>query len=105
MIVIFFTIMFFVRNEGATRRPKTKKVYKIALEKAYYTAPFGLCKKYRIFNPVDTFRAQAYAADIFRRCGARAAIKIGSKFRFPAFGESRIFHLPLIDPAKHVRRW
>lgn len=70
-----------------TSRPvKPRKAKNIDCGNAYYASRFEPCKKLRIFNPVETFRAQGYAASLFRKCGRKMIVRLRSKYNFPAYG-------------------
>lgn len=70
------------------RRVKVEKPRKsIDWNNSYYASRFAPCKKLRILDPVESFKAQAYAAEIFRKCGPKMIVKLGSKYNFPAFGK------------------
>ena len=87
---------------ASPRRPKAKmKKYEIDFNNTYYTSRFELCKKLRNFNPVETFRAQAYAAAVFRKCGPKMIIRLGTKYNFPAYGNSRLF---LVSTVRRIFR-
>lgn len=78
---------------AARGKPKAKiKKYEIAFNNSYYTSRYSPCKKGRMFNPVETFRAQGYAAGIYRKCGPRIVMEICSKYKFPAYGEAQTYN-------------
>ena len=80
---------------AAKRKPNNAKVkkYEIAFNNSYYTSRYSPCKKLRMFNPVETFKAQAYAAQIFRECGPAMIVKLASKYNFPAYGKGHTYNL------------
>ena len=87
VIVVVGLVSLFATLDA--KRPKRiKKARPIDWNHTYYTEKFGLCKKFRNFNPVELMRAQAWAADIFRRCAARAVVEFATKCNFPAYGKS-----------------
>ena len=84
LVVLVDCTVFAARSKPKAKREK----YAIAFDNPYYTSRFELCKKLRIFNPVETFKAQRFAATIFRKCGPKMVVRLGSKYNFPAYGKN-----------------
>lgn len=71
----------------ATRPPKVKKPKPMDWINSYYTEKYLPCKKMRIFDPVETVRAQAWATTFFRKCGPKFVVEYATKYNFPAYGK------------------
>lgn len=71
----------------ASRPPKQKKVKPIDWNNTYYNQRFGLCKKLRIFNPVELVKAQAWSTDVFRKCGPSIVVDFATRYHFPVYGK------------------
>lgn len=88
-VVIVYTASVEAGNprRGVWRRGVKKAKLEIDFTNPYYEARFEVCKKARIFNPVELVKAQAYVTETFRRCGPKMIVRLASKYNFPAYGE------------------
>lgn len=80
-------ILLNVAASAKVRPKKVKPPKPIDWTHPYYSGKFVLCKKLRLFNPVENAKAQAWATDVFRKCGPQIVIKYATKYNFPAFGK------------------
>jgi hypothetical protein len=87
-IFVCLTLVFMSQSKDTPQRRKAKKpMPAIDWNNSYYASRFDNCKPLRRLNPVEAFRAQAYAATIFRKCAPKVIVNFASKHNYPAYGE------------------
>lgn len=87
LIVLVGSLSVAISVVSASRpAAKPQKTKPINWNHSYYSEKFGLCKKLRIFNPVELVKAQRWSAEIFQRCGPSLVIKYATRYNAPAYG-------------------
>lgn len=85
--VILASLLLTVIAVRAGTPKRMKKTKPINWNHTYYSGKFGLCKKLRMFNPVELVKAQVYVTTIFRKCGPRILADFVLKNNAIIYGE------------------
>lgn len=86
MATCFILLGFAQLISGASPSKTPKRKFRINYNSPYYASPFEPCKKFRDFNAVELVRAQAFAVNLFGRCGRQIVTNFIIRHNIPGFG-------------------